>query len=357
MRYSVVYILILAMITTACQNKADQNSDENPSNSITAVAETAPVQETDDAADDPAIWVHPQDPSKSLIIGTNKQRGLNVYKLNGMELSSHDFGRINNVDVRYNFPLTDGTIDFAAGSNRTDNSITIVKINSETGELSDIAARKILSNLGEVYGFCLYHDRTENRYYAFVNGKSGEVEQWHLFATPDDKIDAKLVRTFRLDGQPEGCVADDELGFLYIGEEDKGIWKFSAHPDSSDSRILVDDVSSEYLQADIEGITIFYSENGGGYLIVSSQGNNSYAVYERNGINAYIGSFVIVDGEIDGTSETDGIDVCNKFLGRQFPHGIFVAQDGDNYDGDKKLNQNFKLVSWEHIALSFNPDL
>jgi 3-phytase len=61
-----------------------------------------------------------------------------------------------------------------------------------------------------------------------------------------------------------------------------------------------------------------------------------------------------VDGNtIDGTSETDGIDVCNMYLGANFSQGIFVVQDGRNDVG----NQNFKAVPWENIASAFNPSL
>ena len=61
-----------------------------------------------------------------------------------------------------------------------------------------------------------------------------------------------------------------------------------------------------------------------GYLIASSQGDDRYAIYEREGDNKFIGRFAIVDSEkIDGTSSTDGIDVCNMNLGKNFSNGVF----------------------------------
>src|SRR6187551_2490222 len=39
---------------------------------VTPVTETSPVKGFGDAADDPAIWVHPTDPEKSLIFATDK---------------------------------------------------------------------------------------------------------------------------------------------------------------------------------------------------------------------------------------------------------------------------------------------
>nr|NQU88865.1 phytase [Bacteroidota bacterium] len=39
---------------------------------VNAVGQTQPVESSDDAADDPAIWVNSADVSKSTIIGTDK---------------------------------------------------------------------------------------------------------------------------------------------------------------------------------------------------------------------------------------------------------------------------------------------
>ena len=47
------------------------------------VLETEVAASYGDAADDPAIWVHPDDPAKSLVIGTDKQLGLYVFDLEG----------------------------------------------------------------------------------------------------------------------------------------------------------------------------------------------------------------------------------------------------------------------------------
>jgi 3-phytase len=331
----------------SCQN---QTGSKFPG--VTADVETEPVSNADDAADDPAIWINPADPSASLLICSNKQSGIVVYNLNGKTIGSYDVGKINNIDVRQGVWLNDSVqVDIAAGSNRTGNIITIMQI-LPGGKLEDISARRIQSGFKEVYGFCLYHDLINRQAYAIVNNKEGLVEQWRLFGTADLKIDAELARKFQAGkSQLEGCVGDDELGFLYIGEEDKAIWKFYAHPDSTPVARLVDDLSNPALKDDVEGLTIFYKENGTGYLLVSSQGNNSFAVFRREANNEYIGSFVITDGElIDGVEETDGIDVTSAHLGPQFPSGIFIVQDGFNQEGKQLANQNFKVVNWEKIA-------
>jgi myo-inositol-hexaphosphate 3-phosphohydrolase len=54
------------------------------------------------AADDPAVWIHPQEPGLSLILGTDKQGGLHTYNMDGSELELVSNGaELNNVDVVY----------------------------------------------------------------------------------------------------------------------------------------------------------------------------------------------------------------------------------------------------------------
>ncbi|HDR6246501.1 TPA: phytase [Bacillus cereus] len=326
---------------------------------VKAKGETDAVANAGDAADDPAIWVHPKDPEKSKIIGTNKENGIAVYNLKGKQLYSYEFGKLNNVDVRYGFPIGDKKIDIAAASNRSTNTIDIFAINPKTGELENITGTPIHSNMKEVYGFSLYHSQKTNTFYALVVGKDGTFEQYELFDNGKGKIEGKKVRELKLDSQSEGIVADDEYGTMYIGEEDVAIWKFNAEPDGGNKPIAkVDSADGNHLTADIEGLTIYYGKNGKGYLIASSQGNNSYAVYNRSGNNEYIGNFSIVDGEkIDGTSDTDGIDVMSFGLGEKYPNGIFIAQDGENVEQDKIANQNFKMVDWKKIANGFDSKL
>ena len=47
--------------------------------------------------------------------------------------------------------------------------------------------------------------------------------------------------------------------------------------------------------------------------------------------------------QIDGVSETDGLDVTNANLGGRFTEGLWVVQDGRNVMPSE--TQNFKLVA------------
>jgi 3-phytase len=322
---------------------------------VQATVETEPVPVGGDAADDIAIWVHPEDTALSTIIGTQKQGGLAVYDLTGQQIQYLPDGRMNNVDLRNHFPLGTETITLVAASNRTNDSIALYKVNSLTRQLENIAARIITVGLSkEIYGLCMYHNPLTHQYYVFVNDKNGEVEQWEVFEN-QKKVDAKLVRRFSVGSQTEGCVADDEFAQLYIGEENVGIWKYRADPYGGETRIQIDTTDANgHLTADVEGLAIYNAGQGNGYLIASSQGNNAFTIYQRTGNNEYIGTFRIIANEtlnIDGVSDSDGIDVINVPLGNAFPFGVFIAQDG--WNSQPVAHQNFKFVPWEKIADAF----
>jgi 3-phytase len=314
---------------------------------VGATVETEAVGHSGDAADDPAVWVHPDDPAQSVVVATDKQGGLLVYDLTGKELQYLPVGDMNNVDIR---PAADGftvggrPVVLVVAGNRTTNTLDVFELDPDTRTLRGIGAAPIAPGL-EVYGSCLY--RSTSGVYAFVNSKEGEVEQWKLADDGAGAVGGQLVRTFRVGSQTEGCVADDELGQLYLGEETKGIWKFGAEPDDGDTGILIAEVSSSGpLVGQVEGLALTYGPKGTGYLLASSQGNSSYAVFRREGGHSYVGTFRITDqGGVDAADETDGIDVSTADLGPSFPSGVFVAQDGKNDDGA----QNFKLVPLQDV--------
>ena len=318
---------------------------------VTPSVETAPVASFGDAADDPVLWVHPTDPAQSTVIGTQKQRGINVYDLHGNLLQAREDGRINNADIRYGFLLNGEPADIVTGSNRSTDSIGIWKVDHATRTLVDVADGVIPTGMEDPYGLCMYRSPLTGDYYVVINDTDGLVKQWRLLDAGDNRIGVEQVREFSVGSQTEGCVADDETGDLYVGEEGRGIWKYSAEPDGGSERTLVDGIGDGNLTADVEGLAIYYSGNGEGYLIASNQGADNYAVYERQGDNEFLGIFHVVADEasgIDGASETDGLDVTSANLGAALPNGVLVVQDGRNIT--PKARQNYKLVPWERVA-------
>jgi 3-phytase len=360
--FFIILLISVFPIFSSCNRPSEgsRKAGEHITNTVVAIAETEPVPQNknEDSADDPAIWIHPENVENSVIIGTDKKGGLATYNPDGKLLNYYPYGHMNNCDLRYAFPIGADSIDILASSNRSSHSISLFKI-SENGVLDSIHSRAITSEMqDEVYGLCMYNSPKTGKYYVFMNSKAGEVEQWELFEK-DLRIDAKLVRSFNLETQTEGMVADDQYATVYIGKEIAGIHKFDAEPDGSVQGKLIPLSSEENrnIKYDIEGLAIYDSGRGNGYLLASSQGNYSYAVFERQGENRYLGSFRITDGEIDGVEETDGIDVTNISLNSDYPKGLFVVQDGYNYDDKKLKSQNFKYISWEQIEKLINSTL
>ncbi len=125
------------------------------SGTVRAAAETTPVHHGGDAADDPAIWIHPTDPGRSTIIGTDKLGGLAVYDLAGNELAYYADSTPNNVDLRYNFPLGGERVALVVTSDTATDSLRTYRIDPATRQLIPVAARTIDVGIG-VAGLCAY---------------------------------------------------------------------------------------------------------------------------------------------------------------------------------------------------------
>lgn len=326
-----------------------ESTSGQPWKQIAAAIETEPVPSTGDAADDPAVWVHPTKPSRSTIIGTDKKGGLAVYDLVGKQLQYVSDGRMNNVDVRQNFPLRGKSIALVTTGNRSSNTIAIYQVNPASRLLEDVAARTIHAGT-LLYGSCMYVSPISGRYYVFITFKGGKIKQWELFENANGEVEGRLARSFAVGSTAEGCVADDELGYVYIGEQEVGIWKFPAEPGTEATPLLVDTTGPRgHLISQVEGLAIYYESSGSGYLIASSQGNDTFVIYCRERGNDYVTTFEIVDRN-DSVTHTDGIEAVSANLGQVFPKGIFIAQDHENDTG----NQNFKIVSWQEIENVLN---
>jgi 3-phytase len=312
--------------------------------------ETEPADSYGDAADDPAIWVDERDPSRSVVIATDKKLGLNVYDLQGKRLQVVPDGRMNNVDLREGFMLGGKATTLVAATNRTTRSISLYRFDPATRRLESIAAGTLESGMSDPYGLCMYRSAKSGNYYVIANDSvDGKYRQWRVFDR-GGKAAIELVREIAVGSQAEGCAADDELGQLYIAEEDVGLWVYSAEPDGGEQRTAIDKTEGGNLNADVEGVSIYYGANGTGYVIASNQGEDNYAVYRREAPHAFVGKFHVVANEalgIDGSSETDGLDVVSAPLGPDYPAGLLVVQDGRNLM--PAARQNFKYVSMKDV--------
>jgi len=349
---------------------------------VEAIPSVAPVIETPAAdrididdldargrdLDDPAIYLNATDPAKSFVITTEKDAGFTSYDLNGTEIeSSPDAAiRYNNVDLIYGFELDGTAVDLAVFSDRENDTLAVYRIDAATQTLVDVTSAELLDSaftiFGEddgeatAYGLATYKSIKDGKSYAYVTQADGaQVAQLELIDNGDGTVTAEVVRTILLpvpagddaeDYQSEGIVVDQETGRLYVVPEGEiGILRYSAEADGGQDYAVVQPIDQAFFTPDVEGLSIYYGEDGEGYLIASSQGDSTFPVWRIDGAEPqYKGRFVVVDGTVDGVTGTDGLAALGGPVG-PFPEGLVVIQDDVNDTG----TQNFKYVDWRDI--------
>ncbi|WP_055568047.1 phytase [Streptomyces atriruber] len=313
-------------------------------------------------------------------------------------------GRFNNVDLVRGLKLSSGSADLAVTSDRGHDRLRFYRIDRDRsgGPLTDVtdpAAPPVFSaDQAEIneqrtaYGLATWQDKASGRSYALVSRRERtSVALLELIPGQGGKVTYRKVRTldlpssFRLPNgtswrpcaepgelpQVEGMVVDPSNGTLYAGQEDVGIWRLRA--DLTGKPELVDKVreygvpgvydeeteectpgadpgyGGKRITADVEGLTLVDEADGDGYLLASSQGDNTFAAYDRElgDQNEYEGGFRVTPagGALDGSEECDGAAALNEPLGPEYPHGLLVVQDGHDAPGDgDRPSTDFKFV-------------
>lgn len=181
--------------------------------------------------------------------------------------------------------------------------------------------------------------------------------------------------------QLEGVAVDQRTGTLYATQEDVGLWRIELPLGSSEPRLLdkvadfgVHDVWNEEaeecepidpdapslggpnLVADAEGVDIYYGPGRTGYVLVSSQGDDRFAVYTRVGRNRSLGTFRVRGVGVDDVNGSDGLAVTNRRVG-DHREGLLVTHDepesGPDVDPDRDPT-SFSYVHWGEIADALN---
>ena len=313
-----------------------------PTVEVPASAETVAVAtQLADAADDPAIWTRPGGfafagkAQRGIILGTDKKAGLYVFGLDGQSLQFLPEGLLNNVDLR-----SEGAGFVAGASDRGRMGVALYRF---TGSGALAPAGFVRSDVGEPYGFCM--GRIDGGLVAVLVAKDGQVREYALSEGPDGFTGTER-RRYAVGSQSEGCTVDDATATLYIGEELKGVWRYPLKA-APGTRTLVAGIGDGRLVADVEGTTLI-RDGGRTLLLVSSQGDSAFAVWDVTGAagaERYVGRFrVAAAGGVDGVSGTDGIDAWTGAIG-PYGSGLVVVQDDVNEGGA----QNFKLVDWKAV--------
>jgi 3-phytase len=285
--------------------------------------------------DDPAIWLHPQDRSRSLVIGTDKNvdGGLYAFDLQGRVVGKVlGLKRPNNVDVEYGLSLAGARVDIAVVTERLANAIRVFRL----PELTPIDGGGIPVFEGEALrdpmGIALYKRAGDGAIYAVVGRKTGPsgsyLWQYRLQDDGTGKVRATKVRAFGAfsgQGEIEAVAVDDALGYVYYSDEAVGIRKYHADPDVPGAGVELALFGTTGFQEDREGISIYTIDAGTGYILVSDQQANQFQVFPREGAGGNPHAHPRLKAVRVSTIESDGSEVTSARLGPRFPEGLFVA--------------------------------
>ena len=360
---------LAAVLFAAC---AATEAPPAPTDASNAVA-VAPLRATATVAhdpDDPAIWINRQDPSRSLIVGTVKvaapDGALAVFGLDGgIRQMITGLDRPNNVDIEYGLPLAGVPTDIAVVTERLGRRLRAFAIPPDGGALREVSSAgfHVLvgapGNEGAPMGIGLYRRPSDNSIFAIVSPKAGPATnylwQYRLADDGAGRVMGTFVRrfgNFSGGGEIEAVAVDDELGYVYYADEQAGIHKWHADPDTPGADRELALFGTTGYQQDREGIGIYALADRTGYIVSVDQlpRESIFHVYKREGEagrphdhQTMVGTFRV------GADSTDGLDVTSASLGPDFPGGLLVAMNNKS--------RNFLLVRWADIAKARMPAL
>lgn len=304
------------------------------------------TQKTINDTDDPAIWVNPDDASKSIIFGTDKETngGIYAFDLNGKIIESktiRNVKRPNNVDLTYNFKINDSlTTAILAFTEREKQQIRIYSVPDmkplDNGGIK-VFEDESNANFRLPMGISFYLSPISNKTYLIVGRKDGPKKGYlyqYELQSVNNTIKAVLVRkfgNFSAIKEIEAIAVDNENGFIYYSDEEFGVRKYYAEPSKGNKELAV--IGQGRFLTDIEGIAIAKTSEKGGYILISDQQKGMFNVFDRQ-TNQFIKAIDLT------TVETDGCDVTTNNLGSKFPKGIFVAMND---------SKEFYVYSFEKI--------
>nr|WP_250430041.1 phytase [Pontibacter ruber] len=305
--------------------------------------------------DDPAIWINPEDPSESLILGTDKDSdgALYVFDLKGNIIEDKvvdDLERPNNVDVEYGLKLEGRPVDIAVVTERYTRKLRIYSLpDMKPIDNGGIAVFKGESGSGyrDPMGISLYKSPNSGSIYVVVGRKDGPTNgtylwQYLLEDDGDGEVKATLVRKFGdFSGKQEieSIAVDDELGYVYYSDEGIGVRKYHAEPSRGNKQLAL--FANDDFEQDQEGISIYKVDKNTGYILVSDQQNNRFHIFPREGDNGDPHEHELIKIVKVEADDSDGSEITNVPLNDTFRSGLFVAMS---------TNRTFHYYSWNDIA-------
>ncbi|MBP4139524.1 phytase [Flavobacterium geliluteum] len=347
MKYqNTVIIFLSSVLLIACKDQLAPI----PENALqpTAVTEALPHD-----TDDPSIWIHPTDATKSIIVGTDKDTdgGLYAFDLKGKIVAKSEvLKRPNNVDIAYGLVIDGKKVDVAVTTERESNKIRVFSLPDlkaiDNGGIPVFETEK----LRDPMGIALYTRSSDKKIFAIVGRKSGPSGSylWQYELSGSGKwATAKVVRKFGFYSgkkEIEAIAVDNELGMIYYCDEQFGIRKYKADPALNDNKEVALFGKTDF-KADNEGIAIYKKTDSTGYILVSNQQANTFMVYPREGANGNPNNYPLLAEIPTSTIECDGADVTNVNLGKNYKNGLFVAMSN---------GMTFHYYTWNLIQKSID---
>jgi 3-phytase len=193
LRFSLALPLIAALAAPAGARVSAELHRPPTGPAVATTDNETPVLYDDDeggnaSGDDAAIWVHPSDSTRSIVIATAKEGGLRVYDLGDEEIQSIPAtpapradgidGRYNNVDIAYGLELGGRTVDVAVVSDRFNDQLRFWVIDPAGSDaatpLTEVTApeqaflfnpdREAVDDEHTAYGLAVYQPRPGTAY-------------------------------------------------------------------------------------------------------------------------------------------------------------------------------------------------
>jgi len=304
--------------------------------------------------DDPAIWINHANPGASLILGTDKNvdGALYVFGLDGKVHADkvvRGLVRPNNVDVAYGLMVGGKPTDVAVVTERYANRLRIYRL----PDMAPIDGGGVPVFVGEsardCMGIALYTRASDGALFAIVSRSDyraplqGYLHQYRLIDDGTGTVRGVFARSFgEWSGKKEieAIAVDNELGHVYYSDENYGVRKYHADPAAEDADEQLGVIGLEGFAEDREGISIYPTGAGTGYILVSDQQHNAFRIYAREGAPGKPHEHPFIKTVDVSTIESDGSEVTSVAL-PNFPNGLFVAMSNGRV---------FHYYSWDDIA-------
>lgn len=334
-------VILLALLPLSA---SAQNAD------VSAVVATPTYSSSATAPASAAVWPHPSDPARSVLLIADPAAGLLVSPLDGGALSQLSGGSWAGISVREQFPWAGTRVTMLAASQLDDGVVELFTLDEDgvptlRGAVNPGAGRALS-------GTALTFDPATLEAWLFVSDSASSVQQFALQQLSDGGVVGTPVRTLPQSSRASQLTTDIENGRLFVVEDAVGVWSYDVDPFSGTSRTLVAGVGTS-LFAPVGGVAVYPSSFDTGYLLVAAPSDDRVHLFEKEGAFTPIGTLRGIDpGTSLAANAPNAIALFNRPAGG-FDGGLVAIEDRSN----NSRTARFLLLPWPAVAEGFDPPL